>query len=128
MNEKQPEASGIIATDAVVQSPQFALMPLSQAVARWPEDYRPFPRKALGMLHSGSYVKVIVVSVGEIVTPEAVWLLVRQLSPVRRTGKHIGEVRTMTGRSQYHGLGLGMMIYFQMDDVIDMQLNRVETS
>src|SRR3954471_25095484 len=125
MRETKPTIAVSGGEDAVFQSPQFGLIPLITAVKRWPDKYRHYPRGALKLLHPGSHVKVLVTSIGETTTVEEGWLMVRQLSPVRKNGKHIGEVRTQTGRSKYHGLDFGMMIYFQPSDIIDIYLNRV---
>ncbi len=121
----------------VNSNPIFGLIPLSMAVKRWPDDYRPISAASLRLLHAGSYVKVIATAVGHAKKHEAIWLIIRQMSPLKIIGKHVGEVRpvqTRDGRREpimltcYHGLEEGMLIYFQLPDVIDMQLNRTETS
>jgi hypothetical protein len=122
----------MIETTEIFKSPQFALLTLQHASNRWPKKYRKFNNAVLGLLHPGSYVKVIAtspMSVGDVVTEEEIWLLIKQLSPNKsKKGKHIGEVRTRTGRSQYHGLELGMLIYFTKPNVIDVQVNLVGLS
>jgi hypothetical protein len=119
----------MIETTEIFKSPQFALLTLQHASNRWPKKYRKFNKAVLGLLHPGSYVKVIATSVGDVVTEEEIWLLIKQLSPNKsKKGKHIGEVRTQTGRSRYHGLELGMLIYFTKPDVIDVTLNLVGLS
>lgn len=119
----------MIESTEIFKSPQFELLSLHRASNRWPKKYRRFDPAVLGMVHPGSYVKVLATSVGEKVTIEEIWLLVKQLSPDKSIkGKHIGEVRTQTGRSQYHGLEFGMLIYFKKPHVIDVTLNLVGLS
>ncbi len=113
----------------VFQSPQFALMSLQEAVGRYPEKYRFYDPATLKMIHPGSFVKVVAVSVGQIRTEEEMWLLVKQMAPISDpAGKLIGEIRKHTGRSKYHGLEFRMLIYFQPSNVIDVILNLIGLS
>ena len=118
----------LITSSEVFKSPRFALLTFAEASGRWPKKYREFDPAFLRMLHPGSFVKVMATSVSERPVREEVWLVITKLSPVRGKGKHIGEVRTHTGRSEYHGLVLGMRIHFQFVNVLDMQFNIVQNS
>jgi len=134
MNDRQitPQAT---VTEEVFQSPQFRLVPLHVAHNIRPRRYRPLPEGSLERLHNGSYIKVLAAHAGDIGTREEIWLIIRHLSPLRNIGKHIGEVvypakpgtQDPAPMAKWHGLDRGMLIYFQMADVIDMQLRRVDT-
>jgi hypothetical protein len=137
MNHRQVTPQ-VEVSDVVFQSPEFRLVPLHVANQIRPDRHRIFPPEYLDLLHQGSYVKVLAASVADIGIREEIWLRIQFLSPIRKTGKHVGMVvppaKKQAGpqepapMAKWHGLEPGMLIYFQLPDVIDMQLNRTETS
>ena len=106
----------------IYNAPTFRLLSLKEAIMRFPKKYRPLEKKLVQRLVvPGAYIKVLAESVGPTVTAEEAWLAVRAVSPKDWDAAHVGEVASMLGRSEYHGIQFRMLIHFRLRNVIDIQ-------